>query len=79
MENIIAQFDYLTPEDGAALNALQSVVVFEIEDPAPQEPRTFTLESYASSLEDLSGPGLDEYCERCSRPNPKRKVRRNNQ
>lgn len=81
MENLISQFDYLTPQDGIWLTEyLQGEMVFEIEDPAPQEkPTGWSLSEYAISLSDLSEPGMNEYCEACSRPNPKRKVRRNNQ
>ena len=71
-------FDYLTENDGLELNRLQSVATFELEDAAPLEPRTFDLVEYAQALSGLTAAQLDEFCEKCSRPNPKRKVRRNN-
>ena len=70
-------FDYLTIEDGRLLNEMQSSFTFDLEEEAPLEPRKFSLEAYAEALTDLDPKSGDEYAETCSRPNPKRKVRRN--
>lgn len=68
------KFDKLTPQDGADLNDLQTVFVFEITEGG--QSHNFTLQEYAQAVVNLSPEDQDIYVATAGGDNPARKVRK---